>query len=348
MPVVSCEPVIGKSRQRIAIPDYGALVISLDFELYWGVADIYVAGSAHREKLVAAHYVIPRLLDLFREFDISATWATVGMLFAHDESEAKAFYPDKRPSYTDSKLSSYSPSHQQHDLEERFHYAPDLIKKIADCARQEIATHTFAHYYCLEPGQDAQEFEADLSAAKRIAEKYGVTLRSIVFPRNQINGNYFPVLANSGIRAYRGNQSHWANIPGPRREQVKWNRRIIRLAEAYVDVTGDNTVRWEEIIEPSGLCNVRASRYMRPYAPSRHLLEPRRLKRIVSGIEFAAKSKRLFHLWWHPEDMGRNTAENFCFVRAILQSFKRCQQKYGMRSMSMCDVAQRVSSSGIS
>jgi hypothetical protein len=65
----------------------GALVISLDFELLWGVRDLYPAdGGTYRANLLGARTAIPKLLQLFEEFEIAATWATVGMLFANSRT----------------------------------------------------------------------------------------------------------------------------------------------------------------------------------------------------------------------------------------------------------------------
>src|SRR5690606_21331977 len=71
-----------------------------------------------------------------------------------------------------------------------FHYAPTLVEAILDTPHQELATHTFAHYYCNEAGQNAEQFRADLRAAQRSAALFGQQLRSLVFPRNQFNAEY--------------------------------------------------------------------------------------------------------------------------------------------------------------
>ncbi len=44
----------------------GAFVISLDFELHWGVHDVF-ALEAYRNNLLGARTVIPKLLRLFEE-----------------------------------------------------------------------------------------------------------------------------------------------------------------------------------------------------------------------------------------------------------------------------------------
>ena len=78
-------------------PGYGALVISLDFELHWGVRDKCAPDGSYRENLLGARKAVPAMLDLFEEFDIAATWATVGFLFAESRQEREAFSPNARP-----------------------------------------------------------------------------------------------------------------------------------------------------------------------------------------------------------------------------------------------------------
>ncbi len=89
-------------------PGYGALVISLDFELHWGVRDKCAPDGSYRENLLGARKAVPAMLDLFEEFDVAATWATVGFLFAANRREREAFSPNTRPQYVDSKLDAYA------------------------------------------------------------------------------------------------------------------------------------------------------------------------------------------------------------------------------------------------
>ncbi|TGH91505.1 hypothetical protein E5S37_25590, partial [Escherichia coli] len=61
----------------------------------------------------------------------------------------------------------------------------------------------------MEKGQDKNAFAADIESAVAIAGKKSVTMKSIVFPRNQHNPEYDDVLLNNGIICYRGNQYSW-------------------------------------------------------------------------------------------------------------------------------------------
>src|SRR5262245_5834502 len=60
--------------------DRGVFTISLDFELIWGTLDLF--GTAGFDRAVRAERdLVPRLLDLFVEFRVPATWCILGHLF---------------------------------------------------------------------------------------------------------------------------------------------------------------------------------------------------------------------------------------------------------------------------
>ena len=69
------------------------------------------------------------------------------------------------------------------------------------------------------------------------------------------------------------------------------------------------------------MANVAASCFLRPYAPALERLEPLRLRRIASALDQAAKTNRIFHLWWHPHNFGAHLDENIAFLRKILERF---------------------------
>ena len=58
----------------------GILVVSLDFELFWGVRD-KKAISDYGANILRVRTVVPRLLALFEKYEVHVTWATVGFLF---------------------------------------------------------------------------------------------------------------------------------------------------------------------------------------------------------------------------------------------------------------------------
>src|SRR4051794_5101719 len=137
----------------------GTLVVSLDFELYWGVRD-QSSVERYGPNLRGAREVIPRLLERFASFGVHATWATVGMLFCESKDELLARLPERRPAYLDARLSPYDhvAAVGSDESSDPLHFAPSLIRQIVAAPGQEVGTHTFSHYYCLEEGQTAADF----------------------------------------------------------------------------------------------------------------------------------------------------------------------------------------------
>jgi len=323
---------------RQVTPDYGALVISLDLELHWGQRD---QCTPERHKALSTHRdVVFRLLDLFEEFDLAATWATVGILFAESNLEIDAFAPALKPTYANPILDPYREPIGKNEATDPFHYASTLVAAISSRPRQEIATHTFSHYYCLEPGQTKEQFEADVASAIAIARKYNLEIKSFVFPRNQCNPDYFDVLQRYGITCYRGNEAAWMYRGRPRDAMQSIGARAARLVDAYVNIGGANVTAWKDVKRADGLCNIPSSRYLRPHSHALRRLVPLRLNRITRCMRLAAVEKKIFHLWWHPHDFGLCTDENFAFLRKIMKAFVDCRDRHGMRSLTMAEAAR--------
>jgi len=320
---------------------FGAFVISLDFEIHWGVRELTRPDGTYRPNLLGVREAVPRILDLFREFDIAATWAIVGFLFARSLDEIRAFEPTIKPRYVDPILSAYLEPLGDDEDSDPFHYAPSLVQQIRNTPRQEIATHTFSHYYCLEPGQDRAAFRADLDSALALARSQGLEIQSIVFPGNQHNSDYDAELIDAGLVCYRGTQKLWMYSTSRLSGQTP-RRRAARLVDSFFDVGGDDhTIAWDAVWN-GRLANVQASFFLRPTRPTvwRSPLRSLQVRRIARSVKLAARTHRIVHLWWHPHNFGRHVDANIAQLRSILEIFAECREAYGMRSMSMVDVAR--------
>ena len=294
-----------------------------------------VPGSEHPywSNLLGARKAVSRLLELFQERDIHATWATVGKLFARGRDDLEGFAPQVLQQCESKSAGASRLSLGSSEEEDPLHFAPGMIQQILAAPGQELACHTFCHYSCDEPGPDVHSFKADLEAAQAIAERDGVRLRSLVFPRNQILSSYLPVLPEAGIEAYRGNPPKGMyHLPasGPGRYAV----RAFRLLDSYVNLSGHHLVPWSSITAEYPY-NVRASRFLRPYSRKLKALEPLRRRRVVQGLRAAAKRNRIFHLWWHPHNFGAEPEANLAGLEAILDEFEQLREKRGMRSLNM-------------
>ena len=66
----------------------GKFVISLDFELMWGVRDKKTIES-YGQNILGVREAIPAMLNAFDKYGINATFSTVGFLFAKNKKELK-------------------------------------------------------------------------------------------------------------------------------------------------------------------------------------------------------------------------------------------------------------------
>jgi peptidoglycan/xylan/chitin deacetylase (PgdA/CDA1 family) len=323
----------------------GRFVISLDFELHWGVRD-KLSVSAYRDNLLGEREVVPELLRLFAEYGIHATWATVGFMFFRSRAELLRSVPQNLPNYTHRELSPYDSltTIGESERDDPFHFAPSLIHQIMAVTDQEIATHTFSHYYCLERGQDEESFRADLTTALEVArDQNGIDIRTIVFPRNQVDLDCLRVCSDLGIKAYRGNPTSWL-YTARSGDDESTARRGLRLLDAYLPISGTNAHYPTD--QAGGLPhNVPASRYLRPYSHVLRALEPLRLRRILDNMTLAAERKQLYHLWWHPHDFGARPEQNLAVLTRILERFAALRESNGMESLNMLEAAESTADS---
>ncbi len=315
--------------------------ISLDFELHWGVHDKRSVAQ-YQQHLHGVRAVVPALLTLFRQYQIHATWATVGMLFAENKSQLLAWQPSHLPQYLQPHFSPY-PSFKNignHHQDDPYHYALDVIKQIKKYPHQEIGSHTFSHYYCLEAGQTPLQFKADLEAALLAAQAQNIELKSLVFPRNQFSAAYINVCEEMGFSTYRGNEQSWLYAAKSGSDERLY-RRALRLLDAYVNVSGHHTFSLESRGN-SGLVNIPASRFLRPYSRQLKMLEKLRLQRILKSMTYAAQQQQVYHLWWHPHNFGAAIDENLHFLGLILQHYQQLQKQYRMRSLNMGEIGEQI------
>ena len=319
----------------------GSLTISLDFELYWGMRD-KVALEAYREHLLGVWEAIPRILELFEQYGIHATWATVGFLWHEDAASLKAALPQKLPAYADKALCPYVYLNELGEVEsgsedfKKMHFAKALIEQIKQAAHQELATHTYSHYYTREQAISFKAFAADLKMAMEVAKNDGVQLHSLVFPRNQIDKESLSVLKKVGIKMYRGNPEHWAYREGE--TDKTFLQRVYRFFDIYMNLSGDHTTLPQR--DEAGLRELKSSMFLRPYSQKFAILETLKLRRVKNAMNTAARKGENFHLWWHPHNFGVNLSENIQNLEELLRHYQSLNQKYGMLSLTMQELGE--------
>jgi peptidoglycan/xylan/chitin deacetylase (PgdA/CDA1 family) len=301
------------------------IVISLDFELRWGSHDrLGLDMSAYRENLEGVQGVVPELLRLFRERQIRATWATVGAVACRGWDEYFKRAP-KPPRYKNPTL-AVDPRYADLDPDGRLHFAPDLVDLVRRTPGQELGTHTFSHLPLREPGVTAADVFADLAAVRRLwMERIGETPRSIAFPRNQ--PAFLDTVHACGIRIHRGNPNRWYY----RCNDAATNGLLPRLLRLL-----DDTNPWSRHASRLEADMTRASLFLRADLPAplwrMHVTHARR--------ELTAlRPGQIFHLWWHPHNLGCDIRRRLGRVAEVLDAIAEGTSGGPLVSRHMGDLA---------
>lgn len=319
--------------------DKGHFVISLDFELLWGVFDL-VDPDEKRIYFKNTREVIPQILTVFEQHKIHATWAIVGMLFNKNWQEWEENIPESLPLYDNTKLSAYQFGKGiSSSGNESLIFAPQLIEEIHSTYGQEIGTHTYSHYYCMEQGQDKDQFTADLKKAIEVARNMNIELKSLVFPRNQLRKEYLEICFQLGIKNVRSNPSSWY---WQDTQSTSLLTKIARSGDAYFPL-GNKAYTIAGMDLKKGLpLEQKASRFLRP-VEGNGLLRKLKLNRLKREMTVAAKNKEIYHLWWHPHNFGEHPGESLNDLKLILEHFEKLRKKYNFQSANMEEIGSLLS-----
>jgi peptidoglycan/xylan/chitin deacetylase (PgdA/CDA1 family) len=332
----------------------GTFTISLDFELHWGgfekwtlkTQDSRLKTQDYDQYFLNTRQVIPEMLNLFEKYEVHVTWATVGMLLHGSKNDLLSNAPTLQPTYKIQNLSAYhyinSKGIGENEASDPFHFAPTLVQQILKTPNQELGTHTFAHYYCNEDGQNVEQFRQDLKAAQRVAKMYGQNLRSLVFPRNQFNDAYLKVCYEEGISSVRSNPLDWFWKIDSTLDESLW-KRLNRGLDAYFPIGFKNTYPLNSLKVRNGypVC-IPASRLLRPYNPKEFALNDFKIKRIQNEMTRAAKHNEVYHLWWHPHNFGKYPEQSLKGLKKILDHFSHCRSSWNMQSLNMGEITSSL------
>ena len=263
----------------------------------------------------------------------------LGFFFSSRRSDLLRALPIRRPQYNEARLSPYADLDAigRDEDEDPFHFARSLLELIQSSSAQEIATHTFSHYYCLEPTQSISAFRADLGAAIAAAADFGVTLKSIVFPRNQYDEHHLRICREVGLMAFRGNPQSWLYRPRTGAEET-YRIQAVRFLDSYCNISSHNCY---SLIQTAGNIpmNLPASRFLRPYIAGVPMAQALKERRVMNDLTYAARHGLVYHLWWHPHNFGARLDQNIGVLRRILDHFYALRERYGMQSKNMVESA---------
>ena len=324
----------GPGPALVQDPRKGVFTLSLDFELLWGTVDLHGPERFRRACQIEREVVIDRLLDLLDEYRIPATWCILGHLFL---SECRRSGGVAHPELARPRHRWVHGDWLQHDpcsdeARAPLFYGRSLVERIRACRTpQEIGSHSFSHAIFSDEGCTREVAASELSASVEAARHMGLELRSFAFPRNGVG--HLDLLPQFGIRSYRGPAPRWYE----RREPPTALHRLARLW-AVVAATPPPVVTPEPA--GAGLTNVPASMiYFPMHGMRRHVGVSRRVRRAQKGLAAAARSGRVFHLWFHPTNLADEPEAMFRGLREILATVQSLGREGRLDVATMVDLA---------
>ena len=178
----------------------GTLIISLDCEGKWGMAD-HLEPYHHRlltDDALAAVY--DRIVALLSVYDIPATFAFV-MAFTLTEAERRQLAPvlSRREGTEDSWLEHFWADQEAQRTEGWFQ--PHALDAVMADGRHEVACHGFCHRPLGDESISERDARAELAAAAAVAEMKGLSLSTFIYPRNEVG--HVELLGEHGFIGYR-------------------------------------------------------------------------------------------------------------------------------------------------
>jgi peptidoglycan/xylan/chitin deacetylase (PgdA/CDA1 family) len=270
-------------------------LFSLDCELGWAEPDPPdERWNALRSAPSAGRNLYRKILDIFRKYEIPATWAFVGHLFL-DECTVDSHYVSDH-------ISAYDPYTDR--ATSPLYYGDDLIRMVRDdVIDHEIAGHSFSHIPYSE--LTTEEARQDLEALVDVAESSGYELSSFVFPTNQIA--HTELLADYGFTVYRG------HMQGTGHTYKSGLRALLTDPEPFL-YTPPTTPR----IDDHGGIRLPTSRLLRD--KRWWFLQPSRLKRGIASME----SDQHIHFTIHPHNFldSKHLFRTFDSVLSIIAEMR--------------------------
>jgi hypothetical protein len=261
----------------------GAVTISIDLELAWGNWDnLTPARAANVEQ--HERPIVKRLVETLDQRGVPVTWAFVAALL-------------------DPKSAHGRPGGEQ------LWYAPDVIDRIRSArVKHDLGSHGGRHIY-LDRVSDS-EAEEDLAFAQGVHRQNGLNWGSFVFPRNQVGRK--PLLAQHGIRVYRGTDHAW-------HQRIRNRQPLLGRAANLIDKLlpiAPETVRPEA---DGAMVNLPGSLLFFGREGVRGFAAPGVMKaKLAKGLAAAKRDGGVFHLWFHPSNFWHDTDTQFETFAAFL------------------------------
>ncbi len=308
----------------------GYFLFSLDTELAWGYFDCFnprlFSANGQRERRA-----IDRLLEIFDDFKIVATWAIVGHLF-YERYETRVSYPAAN------RWSNFPIFEELYKTSSPLLYGVDIIDTLLKRgSRHELAFHGYTHRVFSEHSMSEEEAAAEIQAWLSVAGQRNIIPRAVVFPRNKVG--HLGLFNEYGFICFRGEELM------PKLFSMPLVGRVFRRYYYYLSAFYTPLI-YEPKVDPSGLVNLSSSRWF--FGFNRKLdrvldtlnLTTIRIRKIAEGVHRAASEKKTIHIWAHPCEF--RTEKDFEKLRYLLRHVAEEVSAGRLQSVGMAELARKA------
>lgn len=304
----------------------GYFLFSLDTELAWGHFDCFdkklFSSDGKRERKY-----LHSLIDALNEYDITATWALVGLLFKQNKN-----------SYPVRWKGMYAYFERLYDSGSRLLHGSDIIEILLDRGRRhEIAFHGMTHSLFDESTMNEESARAEIVEWLRLAGEKQIRAKAVVFPRNKIG--FLDIFKQFGFVCYRGETPLrrvflLPSLVGSLLRRFYYSLSLLIPPPVYVPtVHQSGMVNLPSSYWLSGL-NRKAERVL----DSMHL-QKMKIMSLVNGVRKAGAEKKVIHVWAHPYEF--QTEEDIQKLRYLFSSVAQEVREGRLISIGMSGLAER-------
>jgi len=294
----------------------GNLIISVDFELYWGVMQRRGLGD-YGNNIAGARDAALAMIELFDRYEVKTSWGYVGALTFSCKEDLLCFVEKHRDDIVCGECFPYNLLGQGLlNIPDKYLFCPDVVDLLASNDRVDLVSHGFLHAFPLDHRNDTDVLSTELKLFRRREENLlWKNTAGYIFPRNQYNDALLSVLAANGFRYYR------AGVGSRLRERL--------LSLGLMPIASRVAAK-----ERKGLKEIHAGSFFRLGAGV-----PYFVSKVKRALTFVSKTGGLVHIWWHPHNLGIRLQESLKAIEDVLVHFSNLRDDGCIKSETMRDLA---------
>jgi len=302
----------------------GRFLLSFDCEGKWGMADDRSMIGQHPISNTSIRWAYELILKILDQYEIPATFGVVG-LFASDYERFRLIDDELgRESIYEDWFRFPKRAFREHNFEGWFF--PDLVGRIGTRGFHEVSSHGLTHLPFQAPLVSEKLVEFELQRMNELMRTKEVTLRTMIYPRNQIA--YTELLPKYGIQGFREcdvqNAAYGSKFAILRDELNLLKRSEAESKETYpVPIPSGVFLNWRH-----------GTRRLIPRGAT--------LQRWSHVLDHAQKSGGVAHLWLHPHNLITARDQADLFERCIKMVAERVRNKV-MTAMTLAEYCIGVS-----